>query len=104
MLSNVLPLLAVTAGFLHIIYRHWAATIGNTRNLMTFYAEFCKDHANKAPEFFLPGYLQYFIDIYEGAAPTNTDWWPTVTQWEIDHAIPSDDAMHAYLTRELVKS
>ena len=87
---------------LHICYRHLTAYAGNTRKLMTFYTKFCKDHATKAPEFFFPNYLQYFIDIYESAAPTDTDWWPSVTQRELDLAIPQNEAMHAYLSRELV--
>ena len=36
MISNVIPLLVVTAGFLHIIYRHWAAGTGNTRNPVSY--------------------------------------------------------------------
>jgi hypothetical protein len=75
--------------------------------MRVFYKAFVEKNYTKPPEFYNAANLQYFMDFYaEDVAgmqnPVQTDWWPSVTQRDIDDAFPTRIAMHAYLSMSLV--
>jgi hypothetical protein len=79
----------------------------NSRRLRSFYRAFLEENYNKPPEFYSASDLQYFFDFYAEDVrgmqnPVQTDWWPSVTQKDIDEAFPTRIAMHTYLSNSLI--
>jgi len=80
----------------------------NSRRLRVFYRAFLEENYCKPPEFYNAMNLPYFDDFYAAASvngmpnPVHTEWWPSVTQRDIDEAFPTKIAMHAYMTNSLI--